>query len=261
MRLVLSLTMVAIALPLQAEWTPPADPDPSTILNEAHGDTLAGRYDDALAKHLWYHENALVIEPAQYGVRLSFALAYWKELADKHAPALEAMQKLQAAARARVNERGSEDARAFHEFASFNEYLGGEDATLDVYLDLERDSREFGKRCYRSVETLLIDAGEWEVCGRYVGKPEERLKRAVETRQMQLDMASRGDFAELKTQLVGLADRRLSIETSRVIAVLVHNDRASDAEEIADEARELLSKKKDLARIEVALNGEPPKEP
>ena len=37
------------------EWTPPENPDPQTILNEAQSDALAKRYEIALAKHIWLH--------------------------------------------------------------------------------------------------------------------------------------------------------------------------------------------------------------
>jgi hypothetical protein len=40
-------------------WRPPANPDPSEILKEAESDTAAGKYADALTKHIWFHQNAL----------------------------------------------------------------------------------------------------------------------------------------------------------------------------------------------------------
>src|SRR5688572_11688303 len=57
--------------PAKAAWSPPANPDPHVILREAKADTQAGRYEEALAKHVWFHSHALEIEPALYGVRLS----------------------------------------------------------------------------------------------------------------------------------------------------------------------------------------------
>ena len=82
---------VAVA---RAEWTPPAKPDPSKILQEAARDVTAQRYEEALEKHVWYHENALKIEPAQYGVRLSFALSAWHRLGLVYPPALEKLTSI-----------------------------------------------------------------------------------------------------------------------------------------------------------------------
>ena len=57
------------------EWTPPENPNPFAIMQEAVADTDAGQYEVALAKQVWYHENATKLQPAQSGIRLSFALS------------------------------------------------------------------------------------------------------------------------------------------------------------------------------------------
>src|ERR1044072_6141550 len=75
-----------------AVWTPPEKPNPAQILQDANADTRAGQFEDALAKHLWYHRNALKHSPAQGGVRLSFALSYWHNLATKYPPAMTALK-------------------------------------------------------------------------------------------------------------------------------------------------------------------------
>ena len=85
-----------------AEWQPPEKPDPSTILREAERDMRAGRFEDALAKHVWYHENALKHDDGQTGVRRSFALADWLELGKKHAPALAKLEAYRQEARKQV---------------------------------------------------------------------------------------------------------------------------------------------------------------
>src|SRR5262245_11064399 len=97
-----SIHSVAIAV----DWKPPENPDPSAILQEAASDTRNGNYKTALEKHVWYHENALKHDPAQYGVRLSFALMYWGELGQKYPPALERLRKFrdEAAEKARKGE-------------------------------------------------------------------------------------------------------------------------------------------------------------
>ncbi len=68
------------AIGADAGWAPPENPDPQDILAQAKQDTASGRYEDALAKHLWFHENALEYRSSLYGVRLSFALGDWTKL-------------------------------------------------------------------------------------------------------------------------------------------------------------------------------------
>ncbi len=79
-----------------ADYTPPVNPDPQKILQEAQADTSAGRYKDALAKHVWFQENALKYQPSMVGVRSSFALMYFGELAQKHPPAMEKLKSMRA---------------------------------------------------------------------------------------------------------------------------------------------------------------------
>src|SRR5690349_9740269 len=53
-----------------------------------------GNFQEALMRYVWYHEHALEYDRAVYGVRLSFALSYWKELADVYPPALVALKQM-----------------------------------------------------------------------------------------------------------------------------------------------------------------------
>jgi len=59
-----------------------------------------GRYQEALERFVWFHDHALEHEPsAMYGVRLSFALSYWKSLGDVYPPAMTAWWKCETAKR------------------------------------------------------------------------------------------------------------------------------------------------------------------
>jgi hypothetical protein len=84
--------MAVLSVGALAQWKPVANPVPDKILNEAQEDAAAGRYEDALAKHVWFHENALTYAPAMYGVRLSFALSYWAALGAMYPPALQKLR-------------------------------------------------------------------------------------------------------------------------------------------------------------------------
>lgn len=44
------------------KWAPPDVPNPSEILQSAIVDTRGRSYEQALAKFLWFHENALHYE-------------------------------------------------------------------------------------------------------------------------------------------------------------------------------------------------------
>jgi hypothetical protein len=121
MRRTLAALLLAAASPAFA-WTPPAHPNPQAILQEAVEDRVAGRYEDALQKQLWFHKEAVKIQPALVGVRSSFALAYWAHLAAKYPPALEALKKVRAEAEQDVR-AGREPVQAFGDVAAINNEL------------------------------------------------------------------------------------------------------------------------------------------
>jgi hypothetical protein len=79
------------------EWQPEGEADPNQILNQARADALAGRYEEALAKYLWFHHHALEIRPSLAGVRLSYALQEWRRLGEFYPPAWEALETVRDA--------------------------------------------------------------------------------------------------------------------------------------------------------------------
>ena len=103
MRMRFALLLLAFAGHALA-WTPPANPDPDRILREALEDRIAGRYEDALAKHEWFQREALRYQRSLAGVRNSFAVAWWAELASLYAPAKSSLLKVRDDAAQAVRE-------------------------------------------------------------------------------------------------------------------------------------------------------------
>jgi len=109
------LLLVLFSESARGEWRTPENPAPSEILKEARKDTQAKRYEDALAKHVWFHHNALRYKPSLYGVRLSYALGDWRYLSTRCAPALTKLHETRSDAESKVKQ--GVNARAFfHDF-------------------------------------------------------------------------------------------------------------------------------------------------
>lgn len=66
--------------------------DVQAALADASRFAAEGLYEQALERHVWYHENALKYSPAQFGVRLSFALSAWADLGEAYPEAMEALR-------------------------------------------------------------------------------------------------------------------------------------------------------------------------
>src|ERR1700748_254386 len=88
------------------------------------------KFSAALRKHIWYHNHALEINPAQYGVRLSFALGDWMELARNYPPALAALKKIRDQ-KTRKLLNATKDRELFHDVQSINRRLNDTTATVE----------------------------------------------------------------------------------------------------------------------------------
>lgn len=253
-----SLAFLAVLSPLAAPaWTPPAQPDPQAILLEAREDRIAKRFDDALAKHLWFHSEALGISPSLYGVRRSFALADWATLALKHEPALVALQKTRDAAGNDVREgRGAR--QAFADFAAINRELGEEQKTRDLFVWIEGNDAILARSVYRMAQSALVETREYAIWGRYV-EPAAELASILENyRYIDASMKRR----VVNTMEKDAFDRMLIQEVATLTALLAVNGRRIEAAEIANGARRALDIPEMRTALEQALEGRvPPRYP
>lgn len=128
-----------------AGWVPPKDPKPAKILSEANQDRDSKNYEDALAKYVWIHENAVAIQPDFVAVRLSFALSAWGKLAEKYPPALKKLEEFRDKATASVKE-GKAVTESFRELASINRVLDQESKTKELFVDLDNKNPNVAKK-------------------------------------------------------------------------------------------------------------------
>ena len=116
------------------------------IFAEAQGLRARGRYEDALQRHLWLHNHGLEFGPAHSGVRLSFWLSDWIELARRYPKAKQALIEIRDhKTRAITAGRGHFD--LFMDVHSINDYLQNEAATLALFKLIEQSDPQLAKQC------------------------------------------------------------------------------------------------------------------
>lgn len=249
------LLCVALCRPAagQAPWSPGENPRPSAILDEATADVASGRYAEALAKHVWFFENALKYAPSMSGVRLSFALSYWKTLSDSYPPALEKLRAERDEAAARV--RGSKDSRqSFDDFASINRELGEDAKTKELFLWLDANSPATASAVYDFAQPSLVKAKEYGVCSKYLD-PDRSLERMIRSYTQDKNMKGEPEF---RRHLSDFADKFLSNGVGTLIALLAVNGRTAEARRVADGAMKARDDSAFRAQVASALRGEVP---
>ena len=215
----------------EVSWEPSETTDPDQVLDEALSDRAAGRYETALKKHVWYHENALKHRPSLVGVRLSFALAYWRELADQYPPALAKMMEFRDAAeeRVRADEEGFD---AFMEAESLNRYLEADDRTVELFAWLDSNKPPLAQRVYSIALDSLVAEKEFDLCSKYIDAADhyERLVRSFRhSQEFARQNSESGDDIEDDARI-------FTYKTAQLVAILVNAGRSDEADTIAAQA-------------------------
>jgi len=148
--------------------------DPGEILNRGRTSAREGRNEEALRDFIWFHEHALEHDRAYYGVRLSFALGYWKDLAEVYPPALEALQDVKRHSEAALL-RGESGRDLFHDVQSINRELGRERDTYELFLTLKRNQPESAKKCADLAIDAIVAARDYKLASEHLPHPEAYL--------------------------------------------------------------------------------------
>lgn len=236
-----------------AEWTPPANPDPQTILNEAQEDTRAKRYEMALEKYIWFHKNAIKHNAGMSGVRLSFALSYWHNLAKVYPPAMDLLRETRDEASENVL-NGKQLVESFHDLASINRTISEDSHTTDTFILLETQNKATAKKVFRLAKSALIKGKEYQLCGKYLD-PDQSYPLMLRNRKMHQQMAKNPQFG---ARLLEFSDKKFTNDVATLIALLVVNDQKMKAKEIADSAKTEWDNAPFHAAIEKALEGKVP---
>ena len=222
-------------------------PDPRVVLEEAKGLLERGAYEEALQRHLWYHNHALEHDPNLLGVRISFALAQWTELARRYPKAKTAMMEVRdAGARELMAGRGGFG--LFQDVRAINDQWGDQNSTLELFKHLDTRQPALAKQCYQLAESLLVQKQDYAICGRYLTNGQTRfdsIKRSWETGK---NWEASNEEIQRKSFQVSPAtglprppqpkhyDPKFVQETSRLIEILVATGRRAEAVKIRDQA-------------------------
>jgi len=236
-----------------SHWTVPANPDPQKILQEAEADTRAGRYEDSLAKHVWFHEHALKIQPAQYGVRLSFALSDWVELGKSYPRALEKLKSIRDADSDQIK-AGKGTRPLFHDFESINKYCVEQSKTKNVFVWLDTNQPAFAKEVFDIAEPDLIEAKEYGLCGRYLD-PKTSFQQILDQYEMTKRVAK---DPRLGTRTLEFGQKKFSNSSATLVALLAVNGRTADANDIATKAAAAYNDQEFKTLLAKAKKGEVP---
>jgi hypothetical protein len=236
-------------------WTAPANPDVQKIYQEATENRRARKYARALAQRIWFHENASRLEPGMEGVRLSFALGDWADLAAVYPPAMDAL--IAARDKAERNALNRSDAgiasAGFSEAASINYQLFSSSRTVELFKQLDRDSPQAARAGYRYAQEALIEAKEYALCGKYI-EPEKMFARIEQSHEETIAYAKANPNPN-STYDISFVFR---YSAAQMVGLLALNNRQREAEQYAMRARTIVTSQPFSEQLDLALKGQLP---
>ena len=236
-----------------AAWTPPDKPDPQRILHEARDDRQAGRNEDALAKHLWFHANAVKLEPTMKGVRRSFALADWRMLGYRYPLAMLKLEEARDFAMKQTME-GKDAWEQFGDVLAINDALDEDAKTRELFLWLDKNKPAIAKEVYPRAQPILVQAKDFTLCGKYLDAAAtfDRLAKSYRSDLLYANTSTyRSDNREF-------ASTRFSNETSVLVALLAVNGKKAEAKKVADDALKLMDTPAFEKLLATSLEGKVP---
>jgi predicted Ser/Thr protein kinase len=219
--------------------TPDEKPNLAAIATEAKNLTASGRYEDALQRYLWYHHHALEYDPAQAGVRLSFALSDWMELARRYPKARQALIEIRDEG-ARKFSTGAGYFALFMEVAAINRELGEQDSTSELFQSIRTRDPKLAAQCYNVAEDLLVEKGEYALCASFIPNFQGRFEQIRRTREQMLEVADRTPSADW-TPVRKQAEAAFIKDTRKLIEILVGVGRKAEAGQIQVKALRVLN--------------------
>ena len=236
------------------EWRAPDNPDPNEIMNSGVLDAMAGRHAVALAKFLWFHHNALLIDRALFGVRLSFALGYWHQLAEDYPPAMTALLEAREQAESSYLNEGHQFSH-FSDLAALNRELDEPQRTVAIFKRVLQENSEAATLVYHIAEPALVNQKEFDLCNPFL-QPTKRVEVALRGFRVARRFETGTDHSD--EQPPETAYKHLCQNLATLVALLVLNNRASEAEAVASEAQAALPDYPLMPQLESALAGDLP---
>nr|MBP9901093.1 hypothetical protein [Verrucomicrobiota bacterium] len=235
-------------------WTPtlaPGEkPDVDKIRQEASDLMKQGRYEDALQRHIWYHNHALEFGAGQVGVRLSFALADWIELGRRYPKAKQALIEIRDA-KTREFMAGGGYSELFQDVVSLNSYLQTNAASYALFQTIERRDPALAQQCYYYAEDLLVENGQFDLCLKYLGGSQKRFDSIRDSWERMTEMDKRMQESQRRYSGTNLPpplfsntknhERYFASQIRRLIEILVGAGRNTEAEKIRDQAVAVLN--------------------
>lgn len=146
--------------------------DIGSICSDALKDYYNKDYKSAHDKYEWFFENSEKIDPSYSGVRVSFCLAGWADVAREYPEAMLRLIEQKESALKKFNETKS--IKYFRDFSCISRYLNTGDEVLDIFFLNHKFNKSLAKDIFKYAYEFLVQKEDWEICAIYMDNYSER---------------------------------------------------------------------------------------
>jgi hypothetical protein len=210
--------------------------DMNKYLNDTQALVRNGSYKEALDRFIWFHNHAEEKEPAISAVRLSFALAYWKQLGLVYPPAMDAMTRIRDM-KTSLLENGKGEFQLCNEVAALNRTLEQESKTVELFRILDRQESPLTERCWLTMKDPIIKAKAYDLAKKYLGDPVRAFNKIKAMYEMNAARYGEKNFGE---SFRASYENRFIEDTLSIINVAIASGKTETALDIRDKALAVL---------------------
>lgn len=198
--------------------------------------------------------NALKHDAGLTGVRLSFALQDWLDLASKYGPALDAFMRTRDETEAAfLQDPANFD--LFRDLASMNRDLGDGIRTANLFEMIAASNRANADRLYDVAEPFLVAAGRYVACNPFLNS-QCRLEFAA--RRFQISKSVEESHPVHKKPAPSFARRYYLEDVATLIALLVINGRADQAQQAYNKILDVVDDEESRKIMDTSMTGHLP---
>ncbi len=195
-----------------------------------------GRYDEALDEYIWFHDHALEFDPDLLGVRLSFALSYWAELAMIYPNARSALREIRDRKAAAIL-TGEPDVALFQDVVRINEEAFSDRATYDLFVTVRGSFPSTADEYSSLALQAIVAVGDFPLARQCLSDPDEEVRRLAVRLNENVEALTQHPQAEMAR---GAHARNYVKHIKLVVAILRGTGESKEADRVQAFAAELV---------------------
>jgi hypothetical protein len=200
--------------------------DMQKYLTETEEMVIHKKYQEANERYAWFQNHSLEHDPAMTGVRLSYALSYWKSLADIYSPAMATMKEMRYYKTKQLVYNNA-SVNLFADVAALNRELNEKQKTIELFEKINNQDHEKAKKCWYYAKEDLFAAKRYDILRKFIGNPMNEFESIKDERNKLLN-----SFKESEHRLKRYIDNSFVEKCLSLIQFSLASDDIASAKQI-----------------------------